>query len=92
MIKILFHPKTPVFVTVLAWLAAMIVVCSAPLEIPVHFMNGQADRFVSRWGGLFGFPALMTVLLIIRNWLDTVVRLIYVLVLLHIYMLCIALM
>lgn len=42
MIKLLFNPKTPVLVTVLALLAAIIAVWFAPSELHIHFTNGHA--------------------------------------------------
>lgn len=90
MIKLLFNPKTPVLVTVLALLSAIIVVWFSPSELPIHFTNGHVDRFVSRWVGLFVFPALMIVLLY-RRWMEGAGWLIYVLALLQICMLWLAL-
>lgn len=90
MINFLFNPKTPILVTVLALLAAIIAVWFAPSEFPIHFTNGQADRFVSRWVGLFALPVLMIVLLY-RRWREGAGWLIYVLALLQICMLWLAL-
>jgi|GEM_PF-4646091 len=92
MIKILFDPKTPVIVTMLALIAGMIAVWFAPSEVPIHFMNGQADRLVSRWVGLFSSPLLMIVLLGTRKWIDSAVWVIYVLALLQICIIWISLM
>ncbi|WP_416291814.1 DUF1648 domain-containing protein [Paenibacillus illinoisensis] len=90
MIKFLFDPKTPVMVTALALLAAMTAVWYSPSEIPIHFMNGHADRFVNKWLGLFSSPGIMLLLLGIRKWLDSAVWMIYVLALLQLYMLWVA--
>ncbi|WP_405083100.1 hypothetical protein ACI48J_13135 [Paenibacillus chitinolyticus] len=62
--NILFHRKTLLGVTVLSFVAAVIVCIFCPMQIPIHFVLGQgSDWLVNKFLGLFILPVVMVVCL-----------------------------
>lgn len=88
MIKFVFHPKLLLMLTVLSFILAGIASVFCPLDIPLHFNGGsQADVFVNKYIGLFLFPVLMLLLLIMNRFYYHAAGAIYFIAFLHIFVL-----
>lgn len=88
MMKLVFHPKLLLMLTVLSFILAGIASLFCPLDIPLHFNGGsQADVFVNKFIGLFLFSVLMLILLIMNRFFYHVAWAICFLAFLHIFVL-----
>ncbi|GIO34485.1 MULTISPECIES: DUF1648 domain-containing protein [Paenibacillus] len=79
--------KTLTVIVILAFLLSIAAMGFCPLYIPIHFSGGHADRFVNKYLGLFLFPVLMAVALILHKFEFKTAWGIYFLALLHLYLL-----
>ncbi|MFC6456324.1 MULTISPECIES: DUF1648 domain-containing protein [Paenibacillus] len=74
-------------ITVLSLLIALIVSGFCPNEIPIHFMGQGADQLINKWLGLFLFPVMMAILLLLQRSYASSARFIYFFAALHIVLL-----
>ena len=85
--KSFFDIKVMTAVVILSFLLSIAVMGFCPLHIPIHFNGGHADRFINKYVGLFIFPVLMTVALLLQKLEFKTVWGIYFCALLHLYLL-----
>ncbi|GIO59482.1 MULTISPECIES: DUF1648 domain-containing protein [Paenibacillus] len=74
-------------IVILSFLLSIAVMGFCPPHIPIHFNGGHADRFVNKYVGLFIFPVLMAIALLLQKLEFKTVWGIYFCALLHLYLL-----
>lgn len=79
--------KVMTAVVIFSFLLSIAVLGFCPLHIPIHFNGGHADRFINKYVGLFIFPVLMAIGLLLRKLEFKMVWGIYFCALLHLYLL-----
>lgn len=74
-------------IVILSFLLSIAVMGFCPPHIPIHFNGGHADRFVNKYVGLFIFPVLMAIALLLQKLEFKTVWGICFCALLHLYLL-----